>query len=488
MRRFLFVILIAPSLLFGQQTPVGSVAADTSFLTLETVLKMALSYHPVIKQANLLNENAIATLREARGQLDPKLELNYDLKDFKEIEYYNLLSTTFKIPTWIGIDPKIEFTQNTGQFLNPENFISDATDNQQMAVGVSVPLGKGLFFDERRNMIRRANAFSQIAEAEQTKEINKILFMIIKDYWNWYLFYQRMQLMDQAIDLAQNLFDRTIIDYEFGEAAVVDTLQAKINLQKRTVDFRKTQLDYELSKLNLSKHLWSENLIPLELFPNVLPDSSTLFSTPRDTELKTAIEFALTSHPEIGKLEGKRNQLDADLRWAKESIKPQIDLSYSFIDAPLDPNFNGGSVEFGENYKMGVDFSFPILLRKERGKLQQTRLKLQSNEYEIAQNQIDIKNDVIGAYAQSNAFQDLLIQYQGVSQNYRRLLDAEIINLQNGETDLFKLNIQQDKYIEAQTDYYDAFTKWEKSKAEYYHITGLPILGLADVFNIVKNQ
>ncbi len=487
MKRFLTIIFILPVLTFGQEQTADSVASDTSYLSLETVLKMALSYHPIVKQADLLTDNAIATLREARGQLDPKVELDYDLKDFKEIEYYNLLNTTFKIPTWVGIDPKVEFIQNSGEFVSRENLIPDATDNRQVAVGVSVPLGKGLFFDERRNMIRKADAFSQIAEAEQTKEINKILFTIIKDYWNWYLFYQQMQLMDQAIDLAQNLFDRTIIDFEFGEAAVVDTLQAKINLQKRTVDFRKTQLEYEISKLNLSKHLWSENLIPIELLPNVLPDSSTLFSTPQDSELKDAIEFAMTSHPEIGKLQGKRNQLDADLKWGKESLKPQIDLSYSLIDAPLDPNFNGGSVDFGENYKMGIDFSFPILLRKERGKLQQTRLKLQSNEYEIAQSQIEIKNEVLGAYVQSNTFQDLLLQYLGVSQNYRRLLDAEIINLQNGETDLFKLNIQQDKYIEAQTDYYEAFTKWEKSKAEYYHITGVPVLGLRNVFGIVNN-
>ncbi|MEO9485841.1 MAG: TolC family protein [Ekhidna sp.] len=488
MKNLIFIFLVVPRLLLGQGDPLsGIIQSDTTYLSLEDVLKMALSYHPIVKQADLLNENAVATLREARGQLDPKIELNYSLKDFKEIEYYNLLNTTFKIPTWIGIDPKIEFTQNTGQFLNPENFISNTTDNQQVAVGVSVPLGKGLFFDERRNLIRKADAFSQIAEAEQIKEVNKILFTIIKDYWNWYLFHQKRQLMLQAIDLAQNLFDRTLIDFEFGEAAVVDTLQAKINLQKRTVDFRKNQLEYELSKLNLSKHLWSENLIPLELQQNVLPDSSTLFSTPRDTQLKSAIEFALTSHPEIGKLAGKRNQLDADLRWAKESIKPQIDLSYSFIDAPLDPNFNGGSVDFGENYKMGIDFAFPILLRKERGKLQQTRLKLRSNDYDLAQSQIAIKNEVLGAYAQSTAFQDLLTQYQGVSQNYKRLLEAEIINLQNGETDIFKLNIQQDKYIEAQNEYYDAFAKWEKSKAEYYHITGVPILGLGDLFNIVKN-
>ena len=127
-------------------------------------------------------------------------------------------------------------------------------------------------------------------------------------------------------------------------------------------------------------------------------------------------------------------------------------------------------------------------MRKERGKLQQTRLKLQSNEYELAQSQIAIKNELLGAYAQSNTFQELLRQYQGVSQNYRRLLDAEVINLQNGETDLFKLNIQQDKYIEAQTDYFDAFTKWEKSKAQYYYTSGMPILGLIDVFDYETNQ
>ena len=98
-----------------------------------------------------------------------------------------------------------------------------------------------------------------------------------------------------------------------------------------------------------------------------------------------------------------------------------------------------------------------------------------------------MKNKVLGAYAQSVAFQDLLTQYQGVSNNYRRLLDAEIINLQNGETDLFKLNIQQDKYIEAQTDYFEAFTKWEKSKAEFYHVVGFPMLGLSNMFGFVTN-
>ena len=462
-------------------------AVDTSYLSLSSILKMTVAYHPVVKQADLLNENAIAVLKEAKGLLDPKLGTEYDLKDFKDIEYYNILNASIKVPTWLGIDPKIEFDRNLGDFLNEENSISSSTDYRQVSVGLEVPLGKGLFFDERRNTIRQAEAFSQIAIAEQTKEVNKILFLVVKDYWNWYLTYQKQDLLRQAIDLAQNIFERTLIDYDYGEAAVVDTLQAKINYQKRKVDYGKSVLDYQLAKLNLSRHLWSENQVPLEINDLTFPDSTSLFSLPNEDELRSVIDWALENHPEINKIEGKQDQLNADLKWRKESLKPTVDLSYSLIDAPLDPEFNSSSVDFGENYKLGLDFSFPILLRKERGKLQQTKIKLLTNEYELAQQQVNVKNNIYGRYAENVTFQGLLSQYAGVASNYQRLLNAEIINLQNGETDLFKLNIQQDKFIESRIEFYEAFIKLEKSKADYIHATGIPYLGLSNLFGITTN-
>lgn len=465
-----------------------SLAQDSTRLSLENVLKITLSYHPVVKQASLLSADAEAKIRQAKGQFDPKVQLDYNLKDFKEKEYYNLLNTSFKVPTWVGIEPKFEFIKNSGEFINDQNEIPDETNNEQVALGFSIPIGKGLFFDERRNIVRQAEAFSQIAEAEKIKQTNKILLVVIKDYWSWYLSYQRVELLSQAMTLANDLFDRTLIDYDFGEASVVDTLQAKINLQKRAVDFRKSQLDFELARLNMSKHLWSEDLIPLELQENVIPDSVSLFSLIQNQNIKEEIEFALENHPEVNKLEGKRNQLNYELKWNRESIKPQVDLSYSFIDAPLNPNFETSSIDFGENYKLGIDFAFPVFLRKERGKIQQTRLKIQDNEFAVAQNQLELTNELLGQYAQSIALQDLFQQYKEVSDNYERLLNAEIINLQNGETDLFKLNIQQDKFIEAKSDFFEAFAKWEKSKAEYYYATGREFLGLSDMFDINTNQ
>ena len=451
---------------------------DTVVLSVKNVINMTLSFHPVVKQAELFSQDAEANLRMAKGQLDPKLEAQYDLKNFKNTEYYDLFTTTFKIPTWIGLEPKAEFVRNDGTFINPQNTIPGEDDFEQLQLGIAIPLGKGLFFDERRNVIKQAEGFTQIAEAERIKATNKILLTVIKDYWEWYLAYQQLILLSQAIQLSQDLFNRTIIDYEFGEAAVVDTLQAKINLQKRTVDFRKTQADFEVKKLTLGRHLWSENLVPLEIQSGVIPDAESLFQTPTKESLKNDIQFALENHPELNKLLGKRNQLNAGLRWARERLKPQFDLSYSFINAPVNQDFESETFDFGENYKFGLDFSFPILLRKERGKLQQTQLKIQRNVLETANSQLVIKNDIITTYTQSIALEDLLSQYAGVSDNYRLLLEAEILNLQNGETDIFKLNIQQDKYIEAQNEYYDALIKWEKSKAEYNYTIGIPFLGI----------
>ena len=61
-------------------------------------------YHPLVKQANLEITNAQAKLMVARGGFDPKIEVDYNKKEFKGTEYYSLLNSSFKIPTWYGIE------------------------------------------------------------------------------------------------------------------------------------------------------------------------------------------------------------------------------------------------------------------------------------------------------------------------------------------------------------------------------------------------
>lgn len=56
---------------------------------------------------------------------------------------------------------------------------------------------------------------------------------------------------------------------------------------------------------------------------------------------------------------------------------------------------------------------------------------------------------------------------------YDRLLEAEFLNLENGESDLFKLNIQQEKLIQSQTKLLKLKSEYEKLKAELYWAAGI---------------
>ncbi|MFY0600302.1 MAG: TolC family protein [Cyclobacteriaceae bacterium] len=463
--------------LFGQSDSVNTI----STLDIYEILEIVEQYHPIMQQAKLQTAFADAEIRTAKGLMDPKLGASFNQKRLNDQQYYQKFGTALKIPVWFPIDPKVEVYNNKGQYLNDENFVSDKTENWQVTTGVSIPIGKGLFIDERRSTIRQANLFTDLAEAEQIKIANKTSLTVIKDYWEWYFAFRRFLLMEQSIQIADELFRRTKQDFDFGEAAVIDTIQAQITLQSRQVDYEKAKLELRQTKLQLSVHLWGPNKIPVELSEEIIPEYSSDFGlTPADSSLQKLTDWAMINHPEILKLQAKQKQLEIERKWNRESLKPEINLSYSLIDAPFD--YRGSNDIDFDNYKLGVDFSFPLFLRKERGKLQKTELYIQSTEFGISQTEQEVSALIQQTYAELRTSKILAEQYQNMAVNYERLLEAEIFNLESGESDLFKLNIQQDKYLEAQRKYFDADLKFQKLKATLPYVIGLPDLDYRSMY------
>jgi outer membrane protein TolC len=218
------------------------------------------------------------------------------------------------------------------------------------------------------------------------------------------------------------------------------------------------------TQLIVETHLWSTDEEPLGFQDEVIPDVEADFGIlPSEDGINEMIVWATLNHPEVQKLENKTKQLEVENLWYRESLKPQIDLTYSFIDAPISPFGETNSISFSDNYKVGIDFSFPIFLRKERGKIQKTKIQI---------------NNILSKYAETQMSSTLAVQYEQISQNYDRLLQAELLNLETGESDLFKLNIQQDKLISAQLKYLDNLVKFRKNKAEILFEAGLPFLSL----------
>ena len=454
----------------------GQEKDSTQTLTFDMFYAYVLENHPIVKQARLLNENAVQQLRLARGSFDPKLEGNWDFKDFKETEYYNKTNIGLKIPVWFPIDPKVGFEQNRGEYLNDENFISDATNNRQIYMGVSLPIGQGLFIDERRATVKQAKLFQDMAEAEQIKAINKILLTTAKDYWQWYFTYMNYQLIGQSITIAQDIFDRTLIGFDYGETAAIDTIQAKIALQSRQIDFQQANIQRIQAGLQLSNHLWTAEGLPLELSDQMAPESSGAGRLGDDV-LAQLVDLARKNHPELVKLGLKNESLIIDRKLAKENIKPQLDLNYTLLDQPIAPE--GGSSEFSisDNYKLGVSFAFPILIRKERAKLKQIDIKVEQNILEQTYRERQIVNDIGARYSAVVATGTILEQQQQMVNNYNLILNAERVNLENGESDLFKINVQFEKLIKSQTKLFKLQSEYQKSVASLYWAAGIANLG-----------
>ena len=103
-------------------------------------------FHPLVKIANLEISQAQANLLQARGAFDPKIEADFNSKDFKGNSYYSVFNGSFKIPTWYGIELKAAFENNQGLYLNPEQTLPNTG---LTSVGITIPVLQGLVINQR---------------------------------------------------------------------------------------------------------------------------------------------------------------------------------------------------------------------------------------------------------------------------------------------------------------------------------------------------
>lgn len=448
--------------------------------TLDNLYASMWQYHPLIKQADLLSDMAQQDIRFARGAFDPKIDVQGNLKEFDQKEYYNKWYGSFTVPTWFPVDPKFGIERNTGQFLSGDDQLPDEDYNRQLFAGLSLPIGRGLFTDERRATLKQAQLGVDLAEAEKVKLINKVLLEAAKDYWQWYYAYFNHQLNIRNAQIADEIFRRVRLNEQMGEASGLDTLQADITRQQRQVERQEAYLDLINSSVKLSNYLWDSLGNPLQISSKLAPQPIGDAEVVSTAVLERLLNLATANHPELQKLSVKLNQLEIDRRLAVEFLKPRVNLNYNFINQPLRPNGEFQTFTFLNNYKFGLDFYMPIFLRKERAKVAQTRLKIQNTTYERTQAEREILNQVQATFNQMVNTNTLLQQQNTMAVNYELLLQGELLNLENGESDLFKINVQQEKLIQAQSKLLKLRTEFEKQKASLFWAAGIRNLSLGE--------
>lgn len=453
----LIIVLFINGAIFSQDS--------TTVISLSEYIGYVKTFHPIVKQANLIINESEAKLMKARGAFDPKLEVDYDRKKFKNTEYYDRLNTAFKIPTWYGIELKGGFEENDGAFLNPE---SNLPADGLYSAGVSLSLAQGFLINKRMAMLKQAKMFVKQASADREILVNNILFDATLTYFNWLKTYNEKRVFEDFLTNAEIRFNGIKKSYELGEMPAIDTLEARIAYNDRKLNLEKARIKFIKSSLELSNFLWLNENTPIEVNDNMTPDIFTFNSV--DTVLNTSnldVEsLNLDDHPKLLSLDYKLQSLTIEKRLSLNNLLPRVDLQYNFLsETPGTANsFNSAA------YKSGLIINFPLFLRKERGDLKLAQLKIQDTKFEIETTRVTLKNKIDAITQELNSFLVQNSLTNTIVNDYGEMLTAEERKFFLGESSLFLVNSRESKLIDAKLKAIELENNFFNTKASLFNV------------------
>lgn len=439
--------------------------SEMKILGFEAFFDQVRAHHPMSKQAQLQSEMGDAYVAKAWGGFDPKLEMALDQKYFDGKTYYQTLDNTFKVPTWFGIDIKGGFEQNAGQYLNPQN---NTPASGLWYAGLSIPIGEGLFIDQRRADLKQAKLYALSTQAEQQLMMNQLMLEAGQAYWQWFFAYNQVLVFQEAIVLAQTRLDAVKAEVRAGDKPSIDTVEAGIQWQNRQFGLQQAQLDFANASAQLEVFLWQDGLVPLELDENTIPQAqSDVLPARIDTQLANEIDSLVAKHPAMQQSQLKIDQLEVDRRLRLEQLKPDLNLNYNAINQPVNGDaFAQYSIN---NYKWGLGFSMPLLLQKERAELRLNKLKIQDADYDLGLKQQGLAFKAISALNDWETTAQQLELYTQTTTDYSRLLEGEREKFRIGESSLFLVNARETGYINAQLKLLELLVKNQQARLKWLY-------------------
>ncbi len=456
----------------------GSLSANLSaqidssgVLTLASVLQMVRANHPIAAQADLQLRRGQAGLKAARGGFDPRLYTNLDQKNYDGTAYYSQLDGGVRLPTWFGVEFKAGYNQQTGTYLNPEN----TTPPGGLAVaGIKVPIGQGLLIDQRRAALFKARIDVRAAEAERRWLLNDLLFQAASTYWEWVRSENQLAILNNARSLAASRLDFVRGSFVLGSRAAIDTLEAFVQVQALDQEVQAAQIDSRSARFSLSTFLWSPDGQPLELQDQVMApgfvgvNQNQTVSADSVQQWMNRIEF---DHPDILRYELKLNALDIDRKLKADQLKPKINFQYNLLTEPVGSDLIRDISP--SNYKWGLEFEFPLFLRKERGELDMARIRLEETTLDRDRKLVEWQNKAKACLFESENLKTQIELMDQTVINYQRLLMAERNRLENGESSLFLVNNRQMKLIEAELKQNELQAKLRKTNVALLWALGI---------------
>lgn len=417
-------------------------------LSLDEFLSAVSQYHPIAKQANLFDDRARLNKRMALGGFDPKLSADKERKIFDGITYYDYLNTEVKLPLWYGVDLKASYSEYEGAYLNPE---SKLPKQGLSYLGISVPIGSGLFIDQRRAALQSARIYQSLAKNERQSILNDLFLNATSAYTQWASAYENVIVYQNALALAKERFVGTKSLFINGDKPAIDTLEALILVQNREFKLNEYRQDVINTKNQLSSFLWLPDNLPVDANKlQMKPVSAVLELGATDNVLKSNPLLVSQQNTEVLAYNFKLQELEIERKLKLEDIKPNLNFNVGILNRGKNPFIDINANAFDDRQKFGFTFSMPLTFTKQRASYSLTKLKIKEANLLLNDKQNTVVNKWNSYLNDYYTYDKQINLYQLTLENNKKLLAGEEVKFKFGDSSLFLLNSREQKVLETQ--------------------------------------
>lgn len=333
--------------------------------------------------------------------------------------------------------------------------------------GLTQPLLKDLWIDRTRMNVRVGRKSIQISELALAYRIMAIAAQVEQAYYDLIYARENVIVQEKALQLAERLLSENKQRVKVGAMAPLDEKQAESQVAARRADVIGSQRTLATQQ-NTLKNLLSDDYAGWGA-QTIVP-SERLEAFRQLLDLQDSWSKGLAQRPDLRELQVQLEQQDIVLRFNRNQLLPQLDLTGSYGLTGVGDEFSdalgGISRADGPNWSVGAIFSIPLSNRAARETYRRSQVEKRKLllGYKKAEQSIMLEIDNALKLAQSNF--ERIDATQKAREFAEAALDAEQKKLENGKSTSFVvLQLQRDLTV-ARLEEISALAQYNKSLSE----------------------
>jgi outer membrane protein TolC len=247
--------------------------------------------------------------------------------------YNTQYQQSFDLGTYFGVAwNNNRSSSNAANFFNP--YVSSS-----LVVTLSQPLlaGAGRFVNRRNILIAENNR--KIADLAFAQQAITTTTNTITAYWELAYARENVKVQQQAVTVAEKLYNDNRKQLEIGTMAPLDVTRAESELatdRTNLIVAQTTQLQDELILKNyISKDPMASNLLNVELIPTDKPESPEAIEA---ASFEAAVKEAFQKRPDVREQTYNLENANIDVRATKNALLPSATLGAQYTSAGLAGN------------------------------------------------------------------------------------------------------------------------------------------------------